>query len=216
MTQSGSSVQAQGGILKGLIRSTLVKDLIRVNMNSMHPESGRNAVKTLMGDDPEVFFGITGGLPVIINGMVAALTELAIQLKDKYPPELLKSFMASLADDVDREAARQCAKAWADLASGLLQNSPELRSLAARTLLTEGPKIKAKAINAVSRFVNGIVRDDPQAFSRFVSTAIENVDDVELGKASAAVANALLDQKWHLASWAWKLVRTRVKKRFGL
>ena len=216
MTQAGSSTQAQGSILKALMRSTFVKDLIRINMSSMHPDSGRNAVKTLMGDDPEVFFGVTSGLPVVVNTLTGALTELATQLKDKFPPELLKSFMLSLADDIDRDAARECGKAWAALASAMLKASPELRPLAVRTLLAEGPKLKAGAINAFSRFVNGITRDDPQAFSRFVSAVIGNVDEEEIGRAAAAMANAFLDQKWHIASWTLRLVKGRVKKRLGI
>ena len=53
MMQAGSTSQGHGDILKALLRSTLVKDLIRINMNSRHPDSGRNTVKTLMGEDPE-------------------------------------------------------------------------------------------------------------------------------------------------------------------
>ena len=213
MNQSGLSAQSQGGILKAIIRSTLLKDLLRVNMSSIHPDSGRNTVKTLLGEDPEVFFGITSSLPIVINSMTGALTELATQLKDKYSPELLKSFMASILDDIDRDVARKCGKAWADLASSMLQASPELKVLAVRTILTEGPVIKANAIIAFSRFVNGITRDDPQAFSRFVAKVIENVDGEELGKAAAVMTNALLDQKWHMASWAWKLAKGRIRKR---
>ncbi|HOS97380.1 MAG TPA: hypothetical protein PLR71_01900 [Deltaproteobacteria bacterium] len=216
MTQAGPSAQNRGGILKALMRSTLTKDLLRINVSSMSPDSGRRTVKTLLGDDPEVFFGISGGLPVFINSMTGALTELATQLKDKYPPELLKSFMASLAHDIDREAARECGRAWADLASAMIKASPELRTILIRAILSEGPAIKAGAVNALSRFVNGITRDDPQAMSRFVAAVMEKVDHEELGRAGAALTNALLDQKWRLASWTWKLVRGRVKKRFGI
>ncbi len=216
MRQAGPSAQDRGGILKSLMRSTLVKDLIRVKMNSLHPGSGREMVKTLLGDDPEVFLGVSGGLPVFINSVTGALTELAIQLKDKYPPELLKSFMASLVDDIDREALGECGKAWAGLASAMIKASPELETTLIRALLSEGPRIKAGAINAFSRFVNGITRDDPQAFSRFIATVMENVDGEELAKAATTMTNALLDQKWRLASWTWNLVRGRVKKRFGI
>jgi hypothetical protein len=121
-----------------------------------------------------------------------------------------------MLDDIDREAAGECGRAWADLVSSMLQASPELKTLAVRTLLSEGPKIKAVSINAFSRFVNGIARDDPAAFSRFVSDVIRNVDAEELGKASAVMTNAILDQKWHLASWTFRLIRERVKKRLGI
>jgi hypothetical protein len=202
--------------MNALTRSTLVKDLIRVRMISMRQESGRNTVKTLLGADPEVFFGITSSLPVFINSLIGALSELANQLKDKYPPELLKSYTASLNEDIDMKAARECGKAWADLASAMLHASPELRTSVIRAILNEGPKIKADAINAFSRFVNGITRDDPQAFSRFVSKVIENVDGEEFGNAAIAMTNAFLDQKWRLASWMWKLLRGRVKKKLGI
>jgi hypothetical protein len=125
MTQTTTSPQGHGDILKALLRSTLVKDLIRINMNAKNPDSGRNKVRTFMGEDPEVLFGITGTLPVVVNNLTGALTELAIQL-NKYPPELTKAFMASLADDIDRDAAKECGKAWVDLAGAMLQASPEL------------------------------------------------------------------------------------------
>lgn len=213
--QTGSTPQGHGDILKALLRSTLVKDLIRINMNSRHPDSGRNTVKTLMGEDPEVFFGIAGGLPVAVNNMAGALTELATQL-NKLPPDLVKSFMASLADDIDRNAVRECGKAWANLASSMLQSSPELKVIVVRTILAEGPRINANAINAFSRFVNGITRDNPEALGRFVSGVTENVDGKELSKAAAAMTNAFLDQKMHLGSWLWKLVRGRMKKKLGI
>ena len=215
MSRTGSSSQTRGSILMALVRSTLAKDILRVKLNSMHPASGRNTVKTLMSGDPEVFFAITSRLPVIINSMIGALTELAVLLKDNHPPELLRSFMASLAEDIDAEAARECGKAWAALASAVLKTSPELRASAVRILLSEGPRIKANAINALSRLVNGIDRDDPQAFGRFVSKVVEKVDSEELARAATVMAGALLDQKWHLASWTWNLVKRRVKKRLG-
>jgi len=43
----------------------------------------------------------------------------------------------------------------------------------------------------------------------------ENIDGKELSKAAATVTNAFLDQKWHLASWFWKLLWGRVKKKFS-
>ena len=97
----------------------------------------------------------------------------------------------------------------------MLKASPELKTLLVRMILTEGPGVSARTINAFSRFVNGITRDEPEAFSRFVSTVTENIDGKELSKAAATVTNAFLDQKWHLASWFWKLLWGRVKKKFS-
>ncbi len=106
-------------------------------------------------------------------------------------------------------------KGLTDLASAMLKAPPELPALSGWMILTEGPGVNARAINSFSRFVNGITRDDPEAFSRFVSTVTENIDGKELSKAAATVTNAFLDQKWHLASWFWKLLWGRVKKKFS-
>jgi len=213
MNLTGSTAQIRRSVLETILRSTLLKDLIRMKMSTIHPDSGRKAVKTILGEDPEVFFGIAGGLPVLVNSALGALTELAVQLKDKYPPHLLKSFLASLLADIDWEAATECSQAWADLVKTLLQASPELKDQVVLTLLYKGPGIKAGAINSFSGFVNGITRDDPQAISRFLSEVFAKVDGQELGKAAATMANALLDQKWRLASWVFELIKGRMKKR---
>jgi hypothetical protein len=76
--------------------------------------------------------------------------------------------------------------------------------------------LKGGSVNGLSRFVNDITREVPGAFGRFFSSMFEEVDGKDLEKAAATIANALLDQKWRLASWAWRLVKGRVKKRFGI
>lgn len=215
MKEARSLAQARGGLLKAIVSSSLAKDLIRLNVSAMRPDAGRNAVKTLMGEDPEVFLGIVSGLPVVVDSVVGGAAELGARLRDTFTPELLKSFAASIAGDIDGEAARECGRTWAGLAADVLRASPELRALAVQALLTRGPKIMADSVNSFSRAVNGITREDPEALSRFMSAAIENIDGKELGKALALMANALLDQKMRLASWAWGLVRDRVKKRLG-
>lgn len=215
MKEARSLAQAQGGLLKAFVSSGLVKDLIRLNVSAMRPDAGRNAVKTLMGEDPEVFLGIVSGLPVVVNSALGGAAELGARLKNTFTPELLKSFAASVAGDIDREAARECGRVWAGLAADVLRASPELRTLAVQALLARGPKILADSVNSFSRAVNGITREDPEALSRFMSAAIKDIDGKELGKAAALMANALLDQKMNLGSWAWGLVRDRVKRSLG-
>ena len=212
---SDSLTHNRSGVIKGIIRSPLFKDIFRTNLNEVDPHTGSSFVKTLMGEDPEVFFGLISSLPMFINVLIKASTEFAVQLKDKYPPEMLKAFLTSLYDDIDKDALRQCGKAWTELAASLWKASPELRSSATGFLLSTGPKIKAGAINGLARFINEVTRNNPQAFSLFITQVLRNIDGREVGKATHTLAGALLDQKWHLTSWTWNLVRNRVKKRFG-
>ena len=215
MMHMESSTRDRSGILRELIRSPLVKDILRVNLNEMNPKTGSQMVKTLLGQDPEVFFGLISSLPVLINTLISASTELAIQLKVKYPPEMLKAFLTSLYDDIDKDALRQCGKAWTELATSLWKASPELRQAATGFLLSSGPEIKAGAINGLARFVNTVTQNNPQAFSTFIARTLSNIDAREVGKATHTLAGAFLDQKCHLTLWVWNLVRNRVKKRFG-
>ena len=205
----------RSGVIKGIIRSPLFKDILRTNLNEVDPRTGSSFVKTLMGEDPEVFFGLISSLPMFINVLIKASTEFAVQLKDKYPPEMLKAFLTSLYDDIDKDALRQCGKAWTELAASLWKASPELRQAATEFLLSSGPKIKAGAINGLARSINAITQNYPQAFSIFIASVLRNIDGHEVGKATHTLAGAFLDQKWHLTSWVWNLVRNRVKKRFG-
>ncbi|MGO9146940.1 MAG: hypothetical protein ACLQDF_11285 [Desulfomonilia bacterium] len=212
---SDSFPHTRSGVIKGIIRSPLFKDILRTNLNEVNPHTGSSFVKTLMGEDPEVFFSLISSLPVFINVLIKASTEFAVQLKDKYPPEMLKAFLTSLYDDIDKDALRQCGKAWTELASSQWKTSPELRQAATGFLLSSGPKIKAGAINGLARFINAITQNNPQAFSIFIASVLRNIDGKEVGKATHTLAGAFLDQKWHLTSWTWNLVRNRVKKRFG-
>ena len=213
--QSEPFIQHNSGIIKALMRSPLFKDILRTNLNEMDPKSGGSAIRTLMGEDPEVFFGLVSSLPTFINNLMKASTELAIQLKDKYPPEMLKSFLMSLAEDIDKDAARQCGKAWTELLSSLWGASPEIRQAATGFILSSGPKIKAGAINGPARFVNTVTRSNPQTFSTFIASVLRNIDGPEVSKATLTLTGAFLDQKWHLASWAWQLVKGRVRKRLN-
>jgi hypothetical protein len=206
------NTHSHGSIFRGLLRSPLFKDILRTNLNAINPATGNSFVKTFMGEDPEVFFGLISSLPRDINVLIRAFSELAFQLKDKYPPEMLKSFLISLAEDIDKDAARQCGKAWTDLLSSLWEASPEMRQAAAGFILSSGPKIKAGAINGLARFVNAVTLNNPQAFSTFISEVLRNIDRPEVSRATLTLAGAFLDQKWHLASWAWQLLKGRIRK----
>jgi hypothetical protein len=210
-----SFTQQRSGIIKALMRSPLFKDILRTNLNEIDPRSGSLLVKTLMGEDPEVFFGLISSMPAFINILIKASTEFAIQLKDKYPPEMLKSFLMSLAEDIDKDAAGQCGKAWMDLFSSLWGASPELRQAATGFILSSGPKIKAGAINSLARSVNAVTHNNPQTFSTFIASVLRNIDGPEVSKATLTLTGAFLDQKWHLTSWAWQLVKNRVRKRLN-
>lgn len=202
----------KAGILGVMLRSAAFKDILRTNLNEMSTSSGSSFVKTLMREDPEVFFALISSLPVIVNAMAKASAEFALQLRDKYPPEMLQSFLMSLLEDIDKDAFRQCFLAWKSLTVTLWETSADIREKAGRAIMKRGPALVSECMNRCARAVNEV---DPLTFGTFLSRVLGGVDREEIDKASKTLAGALLDQEWHLVSWIWSFAKARVMKKLG-
>jgi len=214
--RNNTTNKTPGGILKQILKTPVYKDILRVNLNEMNPKTGSSLVKTLVSEDPEVFLSITSTLPTCINALTGAVGELAVQLGNMYPPELLKSFLISLAEDIDKKAISECSAAWSNLLSSLWEASTDVRLEAKKTILTSGPKVIAGGLNTAARSLNAILRDDPDTLSTFVSEVLREADKNEIKQATLSLAEAFLDQKWNLVSWALQLTRSRIRKRFNI
>lgn len=79
------------------------KDDLRAIISAIDPEGAPAIVRTILWRDPEVVLGILGALPEIINALVNAADELVVQVREKFTPELLESFVGSILNDVDSE-----------------------------------------------------------------------------------------------------------------
>jgi hypothetical protein len=204
-----------GSILKQILKTPVYKDILRVNLNEMSSSTGSSLVKTLVREDPEVFLSLVSALPTFINALAGAAGELAVQLGKMYPPETLKSFLMSIAEDIDKQAIGECSAEWSKLISSLWEASSEMRLQAKNSIFASGPKVIAGAINTTARLLNTLVRDDPNTLSTFISEVFKEVDKNEIKEATLSLAEAFLDQKWHLVSWVMHLSRRRIRKRFG-
>jgi hypothetical protein len=213
---SETTNNTRGSILQQILKTPAYKDILRVNLNGMSPKTGRSLVQTLVREDPEVFLSLISSLPVFINTLTSAAGELASQLRNMYPPETLKSYLISLAEDIDRDAMRECSAAWCELVSSLWEVSSDIRMQARKTILSSGPKVIADFINTSARSINSIVGDDPKTLTTFFSEVFENVDNTEIRQATMIIAEAFLDQKWRLASWTLELLRKRIRRKFGI
>ena len=198
--------KSRGSILKQILKTPVYKDILRVNLGEMREDTGRSLIKTLVREDPEVFLSLVSSLPTCINAITGAAGEIAVQLGNMYPPETLKSYLVSLAENIDRENVSECSAAWTKLVSSLWETSLDVRLQAKKTILTSGPKVIAGGLNTAARSLNALIRDDPNTLSTFVSEVFREVDKSEIRQATLSLAEAFLDRKWHLASWGMELV----------
>ena len=205
-----------GSILKQILKTPVYKDILRVNLNEMSPKTVSSFIKTLLSEDPEVFLSLTSALPTCINALTSAVGELAVQMGNMFPPETLKSFLISLAEDIDKKAISECSAAWSQLLSSLWEASTDVRLQAKETILTSGPKVIAGGLNTAAHSLNTLIRNDPNTLRTFVSEVFRQADKDEIKQATLSLAEAFLDQKWHLVSWALQLTRSRIRKKFGI
>ena len=88
-------------LLKELIRTPLIKELVRINLAPSPPGSTRELVKTFFWEDFEFSFGLVSSLPSFLNGLAEFLDELGLQLQ-KIPPHMLKAFILELGKNIER------------------------------------------------------------------------------------------------------------------
>mgnify|MGYP000918724687 FL=1 len=104
-------LESASTFLKELISKPALKDDLRAVLKSMDgPQTGRELVRTVLWQDLEFSLGLMGGLPIIANAVIRAFDELLAQLGDKFSPQLLHGFIASLLDDIDTATLGQAIK----------------------------------------------------------------------------------------------------------
>lgn len=206
----------RGGIIRELLRTPVFKDIIRNNTHALQYGSGSTMVKTVMGQDPEVFLNLAVSTPALVNIFTRALAELGQQLKSQYPPDTLAVFMESILGEIDTGSLKQCGLVWKDLISSLLRSSPEVMKKLAGKALSAGPATAAQTIDILSRALNSLERGSPGALSGFITDMLLHVDRPGASNAARLIAGAVLDQKWHVCSRLFGLMLSRIRKRFTL
>ncbi len=211
--ENSAVMPAEGGVLKEVLRTPFVKDIIRNSLQNIKPDKSHPLVIALIWQDPEVILSILGSIPPIVNSCVGALAETGNQLNEKFSPELLRDYLGSIINDIDTDEFKALVEAYSTMIKNLWEVSPELREAVSKAVTQEVPPLIGQGINSACRFVNEISKSDPRIVNKFVSDVVANVDGDELRDATHTIVNAVLDQKLHLVSWAWQLLRKRMKRR---
>jgi hypothetical protein len=91
-------------ILKVLLKRPVVKNNIRAVLNSVDSDNARELARTILWEDPEIVLSLMGAVPALANVLVRFLDEVIFQVREKFPPELLREFISAVVQDVDRES----------------------------------------------------------------------------------------------------------------
>ncbi len=206
---------AKSSVIKEILSTPIIKDLIRANLKTATNESDPSLVRTLLWEDPEVSLAVLSSLPHLVNRCTGALSEGGRELDEKFSPELLKSYLTAMGNDIDIDRLKVCAEVWGRIISNLWESSPEFRQTVADYLSQNLPRVLGKGITSAASFINEINRQDPRAVSRFVSKTLDNTDKKEAEAAAGILFNAVLDHKSRFMSWKslWRFFRDRRRSR---
>jgi hypothetical protein len=205
----------KSNVVKEILATPFVKDLIRANLKSVANESDQSLVRTLLWEDPEVSLAVLSTLPHLVNRCTGALSEAGREIDEKFSPELLKSYLAAMGNDINTDNITTCAGVWGRIITNLWEASPEFRESVANYLSQNLPRLLGTGITTAARFINEIDRQDPRAVSRFVSNTLDNTDGKEVEAAARIVFNAVLDHRSRFLSWKslWRFFRDRRRGR---
>jgi hypothetical protein len=174
-------------VLRELLRTPAVKDLLAISLQDSDPESARELVKAMLWSDSVFSFGMLGQLPRGFNFLVAFLDELGRQLQNA-PPELLRDFVAEMARTLDRESLKALPRAYAPLLTTLAGED-----CAARQRLLQGidPARLGELITSLFEWLGraagketGTIRLNQEQKSRFFEETIRAAD---FGKIRSAI-----------------------------
>ena len=202
-------------VVKEILATPFVKDLIRSSLKSAAVESDRPLVRTLLWQDPEVSLAILSTVPHLVNRCTGALVEAGREIDEKLSTELLKGYLTAIGHDIDTDRITACVEVWEKIISNLWEASPEFREIVADYLSRNLPRVLGTGIMTAARFINEIDRQDPRAVSRFVSNTLDNTDGKEVEAAARILFNAVLDHKSRFLSWKclWSFFRERRRSR---
>lgn len=194
---------AKSSVIKEILSTPFVKDLIRSSLKSAAFENDPPLVRTLLWEDPEFSLAVLSTLPHLANRCTGSLAEAGREIDEKFSPSLLKGYLTAMGNDIDTDRIVACAEIWEKIIANLWEASPEFREFIADYLSRNLPRILGTGVTVAAHFINEIDRHDPGAFSRFVTKTLDNTDGKEVEGAARIVFNAVLDHKSRFLSWKW-------------
>jgi len=93
-------------ILKEVMATPALKELIILQMKDIKPETAPGVVKMLLWGDPGISMSLFGALPDAVNWLLELLLELGRQLNG-LPEPLLKDILGQVGGGIDQERLSQ-------------------------------------------------------------------------------------------------------------
>lgn len=192
-----------GSFLKELINTPFLQEILRDTIVEMNPTHGPEVVRTLMWENIGMVLSLLDAVPQLANYLIGAISELFVQVDEKFPPTVLLELSRCTTEDIDTARLQAGRAAAAHIIQGLMQAAG-----------VNVPAAIGKGITNLARSVNTLNAQDPDYIPGLTAAIMENIDRGEFSEMVNTILNAVLNQHPPLGSWARNLVAVRVKERF--
>jgi len=180
-------------ILKEILATPFIKDMLRTYLNGIKPETGNSFVKTLIWQDMEFLFSIIAALPSIVNSVINAINETGMQLNEKITPELLRGYMGDVFSDIDTETLKKGLSVYGELIKNQLENDNVKQSIM-ESLKNPVAEAIGRSINSSLVQINRIQDENPELIGSIIQRVSENIDNTEFKKTAMGIVNPALDR----------------------
>jgi hypothetical protein len=163
-------------ILREVIATPALKELILLQMKDIKAETAPGVVKTLLWGDPGISMSLFGALPDAVNWLLELLLELGRQLNG-LPEPLLKDILGQVGGGIDRERLKLFPEVYGQLVKRLVVGEGKTPEEA-----------RAAAIAALNTALAGLDRltmklDENRAdIARSLARDIRAIDTAALGR----------------------------------
>lgn len=163
-------------IMREVIATPALKELIILQMKDIKPETAPGVVKTLLWGDPGISMSLFGALPDAVNWLLELLLELGRQLNG-LPEPLLKDILGQVGGGIDGERLKRLPEVYGQLIR--------------RIIIGEGKtpeEVRAAVISAINAALAGLdsltvkLEDNREDIARSLSEGAKAVDTAALAR----------------------------------
>jgi len=193
ISQKDFSPENKKAILKEILATPFVKDILRNNLTDLKFKTGKQTVKTLFWEDMEFTFSLIAAIPAIVNIIINSLAEVGLEINEKIPPDLLREYLTNIFKEIDSGALKLGVKHYSEIAKKQLENQNVLNSIEKFINSSIIPGLSSGA-NYLMHGINGLEKNSPGAIEKGIDNFLSNIDKKEFKTFSNNALNLVFDR----------------------
>jgi len=173
-------------LLKEVISTPALKEVILLQMKGIKPEAASGLAKTMLWGDPGISMSLFAAVPDIVNWLLEFLLEFGRQLNG-LPEPLLKDILGRIGGGIDRERLGRFPEVYGTLLRRLLVGEGKTPEEAREAAVAACNRVLAALDRATAR-----LEENRAKIARTISLARKEVDTAALARSLRRVASLAL------------------------